>query len=594
MVDSSSLLGLPFTYTYPQTTQSQGHSHGYGHARSTSKSSVYSSLSSIDSTAESVNTALTTPPPQQRLGTPPVRQHGPILLPKIRSQDQDVDGTLSVPQPRRAASLKATPPPQTQQHKIHKRKAASTYRPVAHTRSYTSPDSLNSMAYAHMSFTGLATPSPSPEDQQAPLLLCSPARFVQDASVNMPSTAMASSPAVHTRRASSCSSVDASTIEKYGYPTYRQVPFMAITPQPEFPANNGYVSYTPRAHSPLTIGTATPEPVPAPASTTTLINYLTGPNPAASLVRSLAFPIRDSQIKHFWWDVRNITAWSSFTADTIFSLPGASSLLTTPIPAPALVHQSSLASRHPETEAALHSIYASYYLPKLNSALAVSSSRPLQLSVPPAPKTATGGNELLFTLNPLDAPPSAASIFGGKPTARAVGVVRSFDRFNTGMRAESNIKRVEYLRTLAALHHQMREHSSRYGFILTEIELVVVRNGTASPTPFFGDLEVATVQLANSSSSSSSSSTELTACLALWGLCQMAGDEPASGQAHWKSEIGAPAEGTRRRARPRDAWMPQPQLAEKREAKRSRGWVWPEDAVGRKELGKRGVRYGGV
>jgi hypothetical protein len=40
--------------------------------------------------------------------------------------------------------------------------------------------------------------------------------------------------------------------------------------------------------------------------------------------------------------------------------------------------------------------------------------------------------------------------------------------------------------------------------------------------------------------------------------------------------------------------MPQPQLAEKREAKRSRGWVWPEDAIGRKELGKRGVRYGGI
>ncbi|KAF7530879.1 hypothetical protein G7054_g9427 [Neopestalotiopsis clavispora] len=35
--------------------------------------------------------------------------------------------------------------------------------------------------------------------------------------------------------------------------------------------------------------------------------------------------------------------------------------------------------------------------------------------------------------------------------------------------------------------------------------------------------------------------------------------------------------------------MPQPQLAEKREAKRTRGWVFPEDPVGRKELGKRGL-----
>ena len=58
-----------------------------------------------------------------------------------------------------------------------------------------------------------------------------------------------------------------------------------------------------------------------------------------------------------------------------------------------------------------------------------------------------------------------------------------------------------------------------------------------------------------------------------------------------KPEIGAPAEGTRRRALPRDTWMPQPQLAEKREAKRARGWIWPEDPVCRKELGRRGVRY---
>ncbi|KAF3352589.1 hypothetical protein VdG1_08755 [Verticillium dahliae VDG1] len=70
----------------------------------------------------------------------------------------------------------------------------------------------------------------------------------------------------------------------------------------------------------------------------------------------------------------------------------------------------------------------------------------------------------------------------------------------------------------------------------------------------------------------------------------MAGDAAGA----WKAEIGAPAEGTRRKALARDSWMPTPQLAEKREAKRARGWVWPEDAVGRKELGKRGVRYGGV
>lgn len=263
-----------------------------------------------------------------------------------------------------------------------------------------------------------------------------------------------------------------------------------------------------------------------------------------------------------------------------------------------------MSARHPETEAALHSIYASYYLPKINSALALSSNRPLQLSIPSgATRTANGPgakgnsvNDLIFTANVAGEAATAAAMFGGKPSARVVGIVRTFDRFNTGMRAEGNIKRVEYLRGLAALHHVMREHGCRYGFIITEIELVLVRNGTES-TPSFGDLEITSVQLATASTVNNNQGQQqvpLTACLALWGLCQLASDQPQPGHAPWKADIGAPAEGTRRKAQPRDKWMPSPQLAEKREAKRARGWVWPEDAVGRKELGKRGVRYGGI
>jgi hypothetical protein len=344
--------------------------------------------------------------------------------------------------------------------------------------------------------------------------------------------------------------------------------------------------YAPRAPSPLSM-TATPEPAP----TNTLMNFLTSPNPAASLVRTISFPLRDPQTKHFWWDIRNIRSWSSFNASNILSFPGAAALLNSPVPAP-LLPQPSMTSRHPETESALHNIYAGFYLPKINSALAMSSSRPLQLSV--SNKT-PGMTDPLFIANVAGDAATAAAMFGGKPTARVVGLVRSFDRFNTGMRAEGNIKRVEYLRGLAALHHAMREHGCRYGFIMTEIELVLVRSGGADATPFFGDLEVTSIQL-NAAAPEGDlfqdvCEVPLTACLALWGLCQMAGDQPPAGFAHWKAEIGAPAEGTRRKAKSRDTWIPQPQLAEKREAKRSRGWIWPEDAIGRKELGKRGVKY---
>lgn len=276
------------------------------------------------------------------------------------------------------------------------------------------------------------------------------------------------------------------------------------------------------------------------------------------------------------------------------NLPGAAALLTTQVPAP-LLPQPSMTSRHPDTEAALHGIYASYYLPKLNSALSLACNKPLQFSVS-ASKT-PGMSDPIFVANAVGDSATAAAMFGGKPTARVVGLVRSFDRFNTTMRKDGNIKRVEYLRGLAALHHAMREHGCRYGFILTEIELVIVRNGTES-TPFFGDLEVTSVQLVDAAPdaefSQDISQVPLTACLALWGLCQIAGDHPPAGHAHWKAEIGAPAEGTRRKAKPRESWIPQPQLAEKREAKRARGWMWPEDAIGRKELGKRGVKYGNI
>ena len=418
--------------------------------------------------------------------------------------------------------------------------------------------------------------------------------------------------ASQSRRASSCS-LDNVTIEKYGFPTYRQMPaYMANAPgsaamhvpQPHVQVSQPEAflyqpAYAPRAPSPLAAAASaslSPEPTPS----TTLMEYLTAPNPAPSLVHAISFPLRDPHTKHFWWDVRQVRPWANFSAASILSMPGAASLLACPVPAP-LLPAPMASQRHPETEQALHSIYASHYLPRLNAALALSSQRPLQFAVPA--KTASNSSasasslgmatDCMFTATCAGESSSAAVLFGGKHTARVVGLVKSFDRFNTGMRVEGNVKRVEYLRGLAHLHHAMREHGCRYGFILTEIELVFVRNGTEG-TPNFGYLEVGSVQLAAAGEASFDDGEEqpLTACLALWGLAMLAGDEPIVGHAHWRSEIGAPAEGTRRKALSRDDWMPQPQLAEKREAKRARGWVMPEDAVGRKELGKRGVRYG--
>lgn len=612
-----------------------------GHSRNISNgSSMYSFDSSPSDSIVSTSTRRTTP------SRSPIRQHGPLLLPKIRSQDQNIVPN-AVPQPPTRPSKRArtSPAPSAMASR-------NIYRPT-HQRSYTNPESVS--YNPNPMVTAASFPSTIAEDCSTSNLLCSPVIF-SGAEFTQAPTATAPIDS-RLQRASSCN-LDDFTIEKYGFPTYRHMPsYVAAggaathqsgsstpTPQPapamlpvssqsdlaNLPAPSSYFqpsyhhqqTYGPRDSSPLAGASLTPEPQPmqpvqnlqpsalAPTSTTTLLNYLTASNPAPSLVRSIAFPMRDPQIKHFWWDVRQIRPWSSFNTSTIMSLSGgaASSLLTCPVPESFLPSPMS-AQRHPETERDLHSIYASCIMPKLNAALALSSNRPLQLSAPPkSGPHATRDTEQMFVATVPGDASSAAAIFGGKPSARAVGLVKSFDRFNTGMRVEGNVKKVEYLRGLAHLHHVMREHGCRYGFVLTEIELVVVRNGLEG-TPHFGFLEVASCQLATTGADAAAidltgdeagkdagaSGVPMTACLALWGLCMLAGDDmlPA-GHAPWRAEIGAPAEGTRRKALPRDTWMPLPQLAEKREAKRSRGWVMPEDPVGRKELGKRGVRYGGA
>ncbi|KAI1503732.1 hypothetical protein F5X99DRAFT_374282 [Biscogniauxia marginata] len=553
---------MSFDFTFPACEPATPPSYSFdpslldipynpGHARSSSYGSFCSTTET--SPSDSVSTRHTTP----SRSPPPIRQHGPILLPKIRSQDQAIESP-----PKR---VKTSPAPTRRPNR------QGGFRPT-HVRSYTNPETLN--------FSGSFFAPAEDQPVFPSSLLCSPITFAQDS--------------IESRRASSVS-LDGSALERYGFPTYRQMPSYVPAvqqPQPQPQPDQFMYNFAPRAPSPLSLA-STPDPTPS----TTLMNYLTTSNPAPSLVRTISFPLRDPHTKHFWWDVRQIRSWTAFNIDTVLSLPGASALLHCPVPQP-LLPQPPASARHPETEAALHSIYASYYIPKLNSALALSSQNALQFSVPSIKANAansSSANDHLIVANMVGESSTAAAIFGGKPTARVVGLVKSFDRFNTGMRVEGNVKRVEYLRGLAHLHHAMREHGTRYGFILTEIELVVVRNG-GDGVPNFGYLEVGSVQLAATAASAEGDSdgetTPLTACLALWALCMLAGDEPAPGHAPWKADIGAPAEGTRRKALPRDDWMPQPQLAEKREAKRARGWVLPEDPIGRKELGKRGVRYG--
>jgi len=66
----------------------------------------------------------------------------------------------------------------------------------------------------------------------------------------------------------------------------------------------------------------------------------------------------------------------------------------------------------------------------------------------------------------------------------------------------------------------------------------------------------------------------------------LAKEQPLPGQPHWRLNVGAPADLTRHHHLPRDERMPKPNLSEKREAKRVRGWVFPDEALSKREVGR--------
>ncbi|EKD16837.1 uncharacterized protein L3040_001120 [Drepanopeziza brunnea f. sp. 'multigermtubi'] len=560
----------PPDFSFEEALNSASFHMSMSHSPSGSHASIYSHGSS----PESVGTQVTTP-----ARSPPIRQLGPLLLPKIRPQDQEIHSP-----PKRARKLPTT------------KSSNTSFRP-SHTRSYTNPESIPAPQDNFPSHTRSMSTLCSPLTLSTPDLDPNPDRNSNDQRL----------------RAASADLLDSQTLGKYGYPTYRRMPTYipsATSSQTEtFNPASFYMAQ--RTPSPLQNAICLDEMTLSPIDdgpSTSMMAYLTSPNPAPALVRQLNIHLRDTNSKHFWWDVRQIRPWTTFNPVTIAAIPGLQALLNINLPSSTFPTPARTSSQ-PETEAELQNIYTSFYATKLNAALSLSLG-PRHLAMRPAPKSATPASDPSFISNYTD---DTTQLIYGRGLGRVVGLVKSFDRWNTGMRVEGNHRKVEYLRGLAHLHRCMREHGCRYGFIITEIELVVVRNG-GDAVPHFGYLEIQTIQLAASSPPRDvyasvehgfgiegemeepgevkpKEKQKMTALLALWYLHMLARDDVLPGQVGWKSEIGAPAEGTRRKCLPKDEWIPEPQLAEKREAKRGRGWVWPEEAVGRKELGRRGVRY---
>ncbi|KAL4991346.1 hypothetical protein BDW68DRAFT_185055 [Aspergillus falconensis] len=598
-------MSLGFPYYRPTTPPVQYQElAGQSYNHTASDSSIYSN----DSSPWSAITSATSP----TIDSPPRYQHGPALLPRIRSQDVVIEPppTAGPLRHRRFLSNTRNPPGfipyPPRRPSVQRNVVEVSDRLAAVSSAHTSP------VYASYNESTLSSP------------------------VSITPSHRRGEPGKHSRSGSASSMEEV----KYAYPTYRQYPKHTAQPQPSptapiTPATPSIMVYPPFLRDspaePATktqgppaqlalpaspygyaqvpsaqcspVGLAHPVPRVCPQSTT-LLSYLTSPTQAINLVRN-----------------------------------GLTKLLKTAIPTslapPAVVQSSRLA---PDSEAALVSLIQDIYAPRVNAALAVSQG-PDHLSLYPAPAPRTPANKNYggphFLANYASDTEQTTS---GLPRGRLVGIAKSFDRWNTGMRNEAPHRRVEYLNGLAHLQRCMREHSCRYGFIITEIELVCVRAGCdpGDDVPYFGFLEVSapiptniaarpattddnsaehnsTAYVSPSSPTPSVGSSlasqspphnhnhqegypvratealnvPMTASLALYFLLMLSKSVPLPSQPSSHLNVGGPGALTRQRTLPegKDKWIPEPQIGEKRDAKRVRGWIWPHDAWHRREGG---------
>ncbi|KAH7552716.1 hypothetical protein BM1_08667 [Bipolaris maydis] len=557
------------------------------------------------------------PEPQLAVPTPPrspLRQYGPVLLPKVRVQDQVSEPTTGPVRHRRTTSNSS---------------AGYAYSPYSRSSSMARRGSSPLNHNIHNMHSTLTSPVSTASSYDFNLsTLNSPITYPQQPELARRSSYMSS----HSRSASanrarhdrsgSAGSVDEQVISRYGFPTYRNMPsYVTASTAPQ--SNLGVATAFPSTYSSaqdMSNFTASciqefsvPEFDAAPAvqypafgdftfdgfqqmqATSSLVEYLASPNPSPSLVRRVTSAPRGIN-NHFWWDIRNLRSWEDFNITTIKSIPSVLPLLEVPVPATYLP-QPCRQNLQPENESALQDICTNYYANKVNAALKVAQGNSHMVMRAIKPVAGQRQQPEFVSNYPSD---YEKTLFGDS-RGRVVGLVKCYDQWNTGMRSESPPKQVLYLQGLAHLQRVMREHGCRYGFIMTEIELLCVRCGgpsdmsTPDPTtvnaqtgvPIFGYLETsAPISLSTNGSHPETGDMQLTAALALWYLHMLAKENPFEGMGTWRMDVGGPAALTRQNFLEKDSWIPKPQLGEKREAKRIRGWVFPDEPLSKRECGK--------
>lgn len=595
---------------------------------------------SADNSPDSILTDITSPTKSPGSS---IKVYGPPLLPKIRCQDQTTEPTAGPVRPvARAVSTGPHAPPSLltyalQRPMYHRRATSPPEGQDPITTAYsisTSPESASTLSTSLSSVTSMTASttfgsmmghsgvSPSPGGSNFGSTLNSPIEMAAPQSSRRSSLAhvrTASAPIVaargHSRSASNSSSVDEATIWRHGYPTqYRQVPqyvtaasLAQSTPalaapmmQQSYSAESNFMM--PGDPGNVLMGDFTYNGVmPAERETMSVISYLSTPNPTPALVVRTVIGMSKNR-DWFWWDVRNLRSWSDFSIDTMMSPPDFPRLLTFPFYVDQLPHPPR-SSPTPETEHNLRKIYADFFSVKVNAALAQTQGERSLIMQAVNSATSSTTPKPDFISNYHD--DIAFNTLNGERRGRLVGIVKAYDQWNTGLRSKGAPDQIRYLAGLSHLHRVMREHGCRYGFIITEIELLCVRAGAEDdaynakdksneamghnslddgPLPIFGWLETAApIPLSLSGLDPETNAPRLTAGLALWYLHMLAKEHPLEGQPCWNMAVSGVAAHTRKNCRDRDVWMPKVQQYETRDPKRVRGWVYPQDPVNRKE-----------
>ncbi|KAF3908214.1 hypothetical protein AA313_de0203074 [Arthrobotrys entomopaga] len=303
---------------------------------------------------------------------------------------------------------------------------------------------------------------------------------------------------------------------------------------------------------------------------TTLMDYLTARNPpilgpaeSANLRRRNA---KSPDYAFIWWDIRNTRQWNSFNLQTMLATPDLDRLLRMPIP------QSELPEPLIDDEIlqqgdrmAFLTIVRDYFCTKVTAALSQSIGTRSQQSLSMILGSEIGSSAEVAGVYQSPSRPNGQ--------IRVAGFVKSCREWNTMMQAGGDEKRREFLQVLSQLQRYMREHGTRYGYVLTEQELVCVRLATdGDNNPIFGCLDIA-----NPIQWNQHGGNRLSIPLALWFLHFLAKRDPLPNWSGWEINVPPAEECSRRYCMPKDPWVPDPKHDEVELARVKRGWGEAEE-----------------